>query len=179
MTVTRRTVAILASLVPLLSAACAMVPTQDIEFQAEADPKARFAGYEDYTWLAEAAMLHDPEGHWEPPTFDVDAEVKFLIDRELRGRGMTENTSAPDAYIAFAVGVDMMALELETHPESQIDVIREVPRGGLLVAFVDAETGFVVWAGVATGEIQEDPDEETVKARLDYAVTKLLKRMPK
>ena len=164
---------------PLLLAACSSVPTGDIEIDAAADEKARFAGFKSYAWLAEAAILRDPEGHWTPPSFDADAEIKFLIDRELRGRGMTEESSEPDLFVVYAVGVDMEALKLKKKPDSEMDVLTKVPQGGLVIALVDARSGFVVWVGVAQGELQEDAEEATVKARLDYAVTHLLKKIPK
>ena len=93
---TRNAVVLVAALVPLLFSACSSVPTKDIEFEAAADPKVRFAGYKSYAWLAEATILRDPDGHWKPPSFDADSEIRFLIDRELRGRGMTESASDPD-----------------------------------------------------------------------------------
>jgi hypothetical protein len=77
------------------------------------------------------------------------------------------------------MGVDMLAAKLKTNPETKTEILTKVPAGGLAIALVDADTGFVVWAGVATAKILKDPDEATVKARLDYAVTKLLKQVPK
>ena len=97
----------------------------------------------------------------------------------MRARGLSQDSSDPDFYVAFAVGIDMESLELKTDPESKIQTLSRVPRGGLLLALVDAESGFVVWAGVATGKVLKDPDDATVKARLDYAVTNLLKKVPK
>ena len=48
-----------------------------------------------------------------------------------------------------------------------------------MIALVDAQSGFVIWAGVATAEIQEGLDAETVKTRLDYVVTRLFRKLPK
>lgn len=176
---TRNTVVFVATLVSLLFSACASVPTSDIEIETGADPKVRFAGYKSYAWLAEAAVLRDPQGHWKPPSFDADAEIRFLIDRELRGRGLAESASDPDFHVAFVVGVDMEALKLKTNPETKMEMLTRVPRGGLVIVLVDADTGFVAWIGVATGKVLKDPDEATVKARLDHAVTQLLKKVPK
>jgi hypothetical protein len=54
-----------------------------------------------------------------------------------------------------------------------------VPRGGLVLLLMDAHTGYIIWKGVATADVQDRPDEETAKARLDYAVTKMFKLLPK
>jgi hypothetical protein len=166
-------------IVLLLLTGCASVPTKDIQVDAQADPKANFSGYKTYAWLGAAAIVNDPHGQWEPPQFDSDAEIMFLIDRELRKRGMSENTTDPDLVIAFAAGIDMEALGLKVDTKTKMDMLENVPQGGLVVVLVDSESGFVIWIGAATAEIQESPDTQTVKARLDYAVTQMLKKLPK
>ena len=175
----KRNYVLLCVMVFMLVSGCASVPTRDIQVDAQADPKANFSGYKTYAWLGSAAIVNDPHGQWEPPGFDADAEIKYLIDRELRGRGMSENSADPDLIVVFAAGVDMDAFEWKVDPETNIDLLENVPRGGLLVFLLDSDSGFVVWVGVATAEIQESPDTLTVKARLDYAVTQLLKKLPK
>jgi hypothetical protein len=166
-------------IVLMLIAGCSSVPTKDIQVDAQADPKANFSGYKTYAWLGAAAIVNDPYGQWEPPQFDADAEIMFLIDRKLRKRGMSENTAGPDLVIAFAAGIDMEALGLKVDTKTKMDMLENVPQGGLVVVFVDSGSGFVIWVGVATAELQENPDTQTVKARLDYAVTQLFKKLPK
>jgi hypothetical protein len=50
---------------------------------------------------------------------------------------------------------------------------------GLAVILSDSQTGYIIWMGVATADVQEHPDMQTAKARLDYAVTKLFQELPK
>ena len=170
---------IIGILILMLFAGCASVPTKDIEIDTQADPKANFSGYKTYAWLGAAAIINDQYGQWEPPPFDADAEIKFLIDRELRKRGMKQNSVNPDMIVAFAAGIDMDALGVKTDPKTKSKMLENVPKGGLAVVLVDAGTGFAIWVGVATAEIQQSPDSQTVKARLDYAVTQMFKKLPK
>ncbi len=163
----------------MLLAGCASAPTKDIELEAAADPKANFSGYKSYAWLGAAAIINDPYGQWEPPDFDADAEIKYLIDRELRKRGLLQNSADPDLIVAFAAGINMAALELKVDPKTKINNLANVPRGVLLITLVDSESGFVIWMGVATADVQKQPDAKTVKARLDYTVTQLFKKLPK
>ena len=163
----------------LLFAACASVQTKDIKIETQADPKANFSGYKTYAWLGAAAIVNDPYGQWEPPPFDADAEIIFLIERELRKRGMSQNSTNPDLIVAFAAGIDMDALGLKPDPQTQSKMLANVPQGGLAVVLADAQTGYAIWVGVATAELQENPDTQTVKARLDYAVTQMFKKLPK
>ena len=162
-----------------LFAGCATIPAKDIQIDAQADPKANFSAYKTYAWLGAAAIVNDPRGQWEPPSFDADAEIMFLIDNELRKRGMSETTTDPDLVVAYAAGIDMEALGLKVDPETKMDVVKNVPQGGIVTVLIDSQSGFVIWVGVATGEVQENPDAQTAKARLDYAVTQMFKRLPK
>ena len=166
-------------IVLIVLAGCASAPTKDIKIEIQADPKANFSGYKTYAWLGAAAIINDPYGQWEPPQFDADAEIIFLIERELRKRGMSQNTTNPDLIVAFAAGIDMDALGLKTDPQTQSEMLANVPQGGLAVVLADGQTGYAIWAGTATAELQENPDTQTVKARLDYAVTQMFKKLPK
>ena len=163
----------------LLLGGCASGVTQDIMVDTEADPKANLSGYKSYAWLGSAAIVFDEKGQWEPPQFDADAEIKFLIDRELRAKGMTEDSVNPDLIIAYAAGIDMDSMEIKTDPENELEVLENVPVGALTVIMVDAETGLAVWAGVATAEVQENPTPETTKERLDYAVSQMFSKFSK
>ena len=153
-------------LLAVLLGGCASAVTKDIQVEAEADPKANFKGYKSYTWLGSAAVLYDTAGKWEPPQFDADAEIKFLIDRELRKRGMVESSSSPDMVVAYAAGIDMDTLRIKVDEKSGIRSLENVPQGALTVVLVDADT-------------EQDPDPDTMKKRLDYAVSSMFEKLPR
>ncbi|MDH3947917.1 MAG: DUF4136 domain-containing protein [Gammaproteobacteria bacterium] len=169
--------ATLVALLFLFITACASPLTQDIEVDAEADPKANLAGYKTYAWLGSAAILYDPRGKWEPPAFDADAEIKFLIDRELRNRGIKEVAVNPDLIVGFAAGIDMEALELVENKETKLQVLENVPKGSLVIVLIDGSTGNPVWASAALGNVQQEISSDDVRKRLDYAVTQMFKLM--
>ena len=159
--------------------ACTTTATQDIKVEAQADPKVSFSGYKSYAWLASAEILYDPEGQWEPQNMDIDSEVRFIVNRELRKRGMTEVTANPDMFIAFAAGVDMTSLGLKENPESKEQVLANIPKAGLVIVMVDAQTGFLTWIGIAEGEAKAERSKEEIRTRIDFAVTQMFKRIPK
>jgi len=167
----------IATLLVFLSG-CASTVTKDIMVETDVDPKANLSGYKSYAWLGSAAIVFDAKGQWEPPKFDADAEIKFLIDRELRAHGMSEDSVNPDLIIAYAAGIDMDSMEIKTDPEKDLEVLENVPVGALTVIMLDADTGLAIWAGVATAEIQENPTPETTKKRLDFAVSKMFSKLP-
>jgi hypothetical protein len=167
------------SAVLLLLAGCASSVTKDIMVDADADPKVNFAGYSTYKWLGSASIVYDPEGQWEPPQFDADAEIRFLIDRELRKRGMTEAAGDADMIVAYAAGIDMASMEIKIDPESELSTLENVPMGALTIILIDGTTGLAIWGGVATAEIQQSPDQEIIRQRLDFAVSSMFKKLPK
>ena len=163
----------------ILLSACTTAPTKDIRVEAESDPKVSFSGYKTYAWLAAAQILFDPEGQWEPRDVDIGAEVQFLINNELRKRGMVEDNASPDMLVAYAAGVDMTSLGLKQNPETKEKMLENIPKAALVVALVDADTGYVMWIAEAVGEVQEQADAATVRARLEYAIGEMFRLLPK
>ena len=166
-------------LVLLFVAACATSMTSDISIETELSPKADFGSYKSYAWLGTAAIVNDPEGRWEPPNFDADAEITFLIDRELHARGMVQSKVDPDLLVFYGAGIDMENFRIKVDPDTDMEQMINVPLGGLSVVLIDAQSGLAVWAGVATAEVKQDPDREVVRKRIAYAVEKMFARLPK
>lgn len=163
----------------MILTACTTAPTRDISVDAEADPKARFSGFKTYAWLASAQIVFDPEGQWEPRGVDIDAEVQYIINGELRKRGMSEVSSNPDMLVAYAAGVDMTTLGLKVSPESNEKMLENIPSAALVVALIDADTGYVIWVAEAVGEVQQQADQATVRARIEYAISEMFRLLPK
>ena len=163
----------LAFLFSLLTA-CSSI-TKDIRVEARADPKANFSGYKTYTWVGAAEILNDPEMQWHPPQVQIADEVKFLIDRELQKRGLTmASLGNADLGVAFFTGVDMAAMQLLKDPSADVELLENVPESGLIVALIDAKTGYVIWLGAAVADYKADlyTDKE-IRQRLDYAVSEM------
>lgn len=161
-------------LASLLTLSCATL-TQDIKVETTANPDINFNLYKSYAWAGSAQIVFDPIGQWEQPTLDTDEEVKFNIDQELRNRGLIEVQSKPDLLVAFAAGVDMTFLELKEDPNTKKEVLTNVPKAALVIALIDASSGYTVWLGFAEGEVQKQQTIENIQARIDYAVREIFK----
>lgn len=158
----------------LLTSSCATL-TQDISIETHAYPDVNYNSFKSYTWAGSAQIVFDPVGQWEQPTLDTDEEVKFNINRELRNKGLIEVKSNPDLLVAFAAGVDMTSLELKEDPGAKKEVLTNVPKAALVIALIDANTGYTVWLGIAEGDVQEQQTIENIRTRIDYAVTEIFK----
>jgi hypothetical protein len=152
--------------------------TKDIEVDAIADPSVDFSRYQTYSSVSAAVLINDPAAQWEAPGFDPVTEVKNQVDAALQERGMTENDTDPDLLVGFGVGLDMEALGLMDDPNSDSKLLQNVPQAGLVLLLADSETAYVSWIGMATGEVQENPDDDTVKKRVEYAVSEMIKKLP-
>ena len=157
-----------------LTSSCATL-TEDINVETHVNPDIDFNTFRSYAWVGSAQIVFDPVGQWEQPTLDTDEEVKFNINRELRGKGLFEVQSDPDLLVAFAAGIDMAFLELKEDPQSKKAVLTNVPKAALLIALIDADTGYTVWLGFAEGDVQEQQTIENIRTRIDYAVSEIFK----
>jgi len=158
----------------IFTSSCATL-TEDITVETHVHPDVDFSKFKSYAWVGSAQIVYDPIGQWEQPTLDTDEEVKFNINRELRNKGLIEVKSDPDLLIAFAAGVDMTYLELKEDPESKKEVLTNVPKAALVIALIDANTGYTVWLGFAEGDVQEQQTIENIRTRIEYAVTEIFK----
>ena len=145
----------------------------DIQVETEANPKAKFDGYKTYMWAAAAAVVRDAAGTWKPPELDIGSEIMFLVNRELRAKGLTEVTESPDVAVIYAVGVDMEALDVVVDEEGGEESSEPAPKGGLMIILIEPDTRRVVWSGRATANLMENPTPELAKQRLDFAISEL------
>ena len=151
---------------------------KDITVATEASPTIDFDGYRSYAWAAAAAIVRDPERQWTPTNLDIGGEIMFLVDRELRARGMTAAAHSPDVLVIYAVGVDMKALDVVVDPDDQTERFAQVPKGGLMIILADPDSRRVMWVGGALADLAEEPTVELQKKRLDYAITTMFKKFP-
>ncbi|MGI9329592.1 MAG: DUF4136 domain-containing protein [Gammaproteobacteria bacterium] len=172
-------VRVLVLLASVALTACANPLTKNIAVDSEYDSTVDFSQIKTYTWLASAQIINDPKGQWEPRGFDADEEIRFLINRELRTRGFTQVENNPDVYVAFLAGVNMEALNLDKDPKTKLRVLTKEPEGALAIVLLDATTSEAVWGAVAGDRVDSEMDVESSKKRLDYAVTKMIDRLPR
>ena len=158
----------------IVASSCATL-TGDIVVETHAKPDVNYNAYKTYAWAGSAQIVFDPIGQWEQPTLDMDEEVRFVINRELRARNINQVEQQPDLFVAFAAGVDTTVLELKDDPDSDKKVLTNIPKAALVIALIDARTGFAVWLGYAEADVQPQQTIENIRARIDYAVSEIFK----
>ena len=176
------------SLVPLsfvpvlgvaLSLSCSSASTADIQIHSAVDSKANIAGYKSFAWAGSGALLHDRTGAWVPKDADAQSEVEFLVDKNLRARGLTVVQDKPDLFVSLLIVADVREVqEIKEKRGEGISSFDPVGQGALVVELIDAETGKTVWLGGAEGEVRNSRSVEESKQRLAYAVDKLFAQLP-
>ncbi len=157
-----------------LISSCATL-TDDIQIETHAAPGLNYDQYKTYAWAGSAQIVFDPIGQWEQPTLDTDEQVKFIINRELRAHGFNQVENGPDLLVAFAAGVDTTILELKENPNNDKKIPTNAPKAALVIALIDASSGYVVWLGHAMGDAQQQQTIGNIRARIDYAVSQIFK----
>ncbi len=149
----------------------------DIDLITRIHPRFDLSSYGSYSWQGNASIFFDQEGRWEPPDYDLDEEIKFLVDTELRGHGLVESSTAPDLMANFIIAIQIDELPFNRDPNEEMPVLAEVPQGALVITLVDTNLGYAVWAGLGVADVNETPDNDTSRRRLQYVVSNLLETL--
>ncbi|MDT8282060.1 MAG: DUF4136 domain-containing protein [Gammaproteobacteria bacterium] len=160
------------TIIPLLISSCATL-TSDIVIESHFASEVNFNNYKSYSWAGSSKIVFDPIGQWKQPTLDTEDEVKLNISRELHDKGLIEVHNKPDLLVAFSAGIDITYLELIENPDSKEKILTNVPKAALVIALVDANTGYTVWMGTAEGDMQQQQNIENIRARIKYAVSEI------
>ena len=150
----------------------------DIDFIHEVHPRFDLGNYGSYDWVASTNLIYDPQGKWEPPEFDLDDEIRFLIDTELRSHGLIQSSNGPDLLASFNIAIQMDEMPFNRDTDEEMPVIENVQQGALVITLTDPDLDYPVWVGLAAADISATPEVELARKRLSYVVSNLLLSLP-
>ena len=152
----------------------------DIKTETIVDPKTNLKGYKTFAWLGSMAALRDPNHDWVPVGFDIHKEIKFLVEEQLRARGMNYAVGEPDAYVAgiLLVNTQADAESIKMVFGDKADTTN-LQAGALVVGLVDAKMHKTVWAGAAVAQAKQERTDAQAKERLAAAVKKIFNGFPR
>jgi len=78
----------------------------------------------------------------------------------------------PDNFVAYLAGTDKDAVKVKLDKEGK-ETLQKAPEAAIVLMFVDAETGSIIWISTAEGEVKGLPADQT-KKRINYAIKKML-----
>ena len=151
---------------------------KDIKVKTEKAPHTDLANYKTYMWGGSAQLVLDEKGQWASPKMDVNAELRYWVDTELRKKGFTVVSENPELILVASVGVNMDAVKMKKDPDTNINILKNVPQSALIIVMLDAESRDPIWVGMATGEAKTEGNDAEKKKRLEYAVKEILEKLP-
>ena len=166
---------VIATLVTFLFISACSTLTTDIEVEVHTYPDVNYNAYKTYAWAGSTQIVYDPIGQWKQPTLDTEEEGKFIIKRELRALGLNLVEHNSDLLVAFAAGIDTKVLGLKENPKRNKKLLTNIPKAALVIVLIDANTGYPVWSGYATGDIQQQQTIDDIRTRIHYAVSEIFK----
>lgn len=147
---------------------------EGLEFDVSAVDGFDPTNYSTYSIVGFGAVA-DQSGRWARPGFDIRAEIRFLVESELRARGWYPVTEKPDVYVVVLVAVDSTQVwEILEHSEGLMQP--QMAAGGLLVQIRSGETKEPLWAASALGPVRTEKAQWTdqqARQRLAYGVDRL------
>ena len=173
-----------------LCTACSSVRTQ-----YDFDPSADFSSWRTYAWYpGEAAETGDPR--LDNPL--LHARVEAAVDRTLGERGYTKKQGGtPDFYVRNHLSTEQR-LDIRTMNRSYVGGphgrgwdgagwggvgwtdthVQQYEEGTLVIDFVDASLGRLVWRGSGTRRLSRNPEPDRVTERVNEAVAEVLAQFP-
>ena len=158
---------------------CASV-TKDIQIETARDGRVDLSSFKTFGWHTSGAILSDQSNRWVQRDYNMGAELKHLIGRELRAAGFSEVVDEPaDLMVAFIVVVDMDSIQIVEDRSENISTIEEIPEGAIYVELLDPKTDQAVWVGLGVAEVKGELSDVESKERLDYAISTMFDSLSK
>jgi hypothetical protein len=179
------TLAVLVS--AFLAAGCSSV-----QVMVEKGPDVNFDDYTSWDWFPE-----DAAGKGEPDpelAKDLRDYIKSSVEAHLAGRGYERSSFSPDLYVDYHVTTQDMTnsqVIMNYYGESYYPEINlglpvydetydnQWEKGSLLLMVFDAKSKHLVWRGLASTDVNTQGPRKEAKERIDNAVEKLTKKLPK
>lgn len=169
-------------LVLMISLVFLVMNCSSVSVKHDYDSQADFASLQTFDWMSR------PEQVPAMARPLMDKRIKNAVTSRLVSKGLRQSSN-PDFLIAYHAGVQDK-IDVETWGYSyarrgrfygwsgtHVDV-QQYKQGTLVLDFVDAESKELVWRGVATGAVPDNPTPEKMDKKVNEAVAKILEKFP-
>lgn len=151
---------------------------EGIQTSAVADPKTNLKAVHTYEWAIGASIMRDTTASWQAPNFDVNDELGFLIEKELRDKGLRPVNKEPDVYVAFLIVANVEQAKLVRDKAGDLNLEND-SAGALVIELMDPTSLKPVWRGAVVAPVRDDISDDQRRERFAYAVHEVLAKLPR
>jgi hypothetical protein len=146
------------------------------------EPSTDFKLYKTWWWLQDSPTEKAVAASSDTFVKEYDAYFKGVVENEMTAKGLTRVQTNPDIRVSYMVGMkgttgginwDMDYLAQVQHAE-----VYKSSGGVVIIDFVDARSGELIWRGTGTGPTNIDPTPNMVKEEVNNVVKKILGQYP-
>jgi hypothetical protein len=146
------------------------------------DRQANFSTMETFDWMPKPAKVRA----MTRPL--MDKRIKNAVNGQLVSKGLKQSKN-PDFLIVYHTGVQDK-IDVQTwgytyagrgrywgRGVTNVDVQR-YKQGTLVLDFIDAKSKELIWRGIATGALPNNPNLENIENNINDVVEKVLEKFP-
>jgi hypothetical protein len=172
----------LAAVVVLSLAGCSSV-----DITTDYDRSMDFATLKTYDWMstsASAVTANQQAAMFQ--TSIVNKNIKNAVNEQLKTKGLSQDTANPDFYIVSHLGTQEKVNVTNygygygrwgAYGGGGVDV-QQYTQGTLILDFISAKTKELVWRGVASGALAQNPSPEQAQQKINDVVQAMLTEYP-
>lgn len=148
-----------------------------ISVRHDYDPQVDFSQFETFNFLK--MSKGSPESL-------LDKRVKNAVRAELEGKGLRQSRR-PDFLVAYHANarnkVDVTAWGYRYRPRwgtwgARGVTVDRYKQGTLILDFIETRSKEMIWRGVATGVLDQNPTPEKMEKQVNQSVQKILEKFP-
>lgn len=181
----RKSTSLFALALLVSSPVAGLMSCSSTEVHSEQAPHADLTQYPTFTWAPASQQEQSTALSGRVDTI-LDQKIKSAVDQDLAKKGYVQNNDNADIRVAYSLKTHN---QLRTEPASYgpawggpmwsegggVDTAYIQKEGSLVLDFIDAKTGKLLWRGVAVTDIK---DTGVTQKQVQQFVDKILEKYP-
>lgn len=158
-----------------------------VSITTDYDHEANFAAYKTFAWMTvsqDVVTANATTNMFQNSL--VDKRFRSAVNARLQAKGMSQDSASPDIYLMYHTGTENKVNVTNYgygygprwgYGTGGVDV-QQYTQGTIILDFVDSKTKQLVWRGVATGALAQNPDPAKAEEKLNAVAYDLLEEYP-
>lgn len=153
-----------------------------VNVDQEFEPETDFKRYKTWWWLLDSPTEKAVAASSQTFVKEYDAYFKGVVEDQMTEKGLVRVETNPDIRVSYLVGIKgtsgLINWDMDYLAQMQHAEVYKSRGGVVIIDFVDARSGELIWRGTGTGAANVDPTPDMVKENVNKAVKKILGQYP-